>query len=220
MCRVQHGALDGIRDPKLAVVLIGTNNIGNSGHSADAVACGIHLLLRTLLLKSQEKQTGTQEEIEVEVDPQMKAMTTKAETTKAQRKRKRKMKILLLAVLPRGRGQSRSATTGATRHGAEIMKLNTLIRKYVDDINSASGGRVRDSNGAGAAAATVVDGERSVFYLDTSQQFLDRDELLYKTKAAASVAAQYYQEDSLHLNARGYDVLAKAIAPMVQEILG
>jgi lysophospholipase L1-like esterase len=48
--RVQHGELDAI-SPAVAVILIGTNNIGNVGHKASPVAAGVRLLLDELRAK-------------------------------------------------------------------------------------------------------------------------------------------------------------------------
>ena len=48
--RVNSGELDGIA-PKVVVVLIGTNNIGNVGHKAPEVARGVELLLEAVRQK-------------------------------------------------------------------------------------------------------------------------------------------------------------------------
>ena len=45
--RVQNGAVDFV-NPKVVVLLIGTNNIGNSGHDPTQVADGIRKLLQEL----------------------------------------------------------------------------------------------------------------------------------------------------------------------------
>ncbi len=45
--RVQNGLLEGL-SPKVLVLLIGTNNIGNAGHRAVGVATGIGLLLKAI----------------------------------------------------------------------------------------------------------------------------------------------------------------------------
>lgn len=52
--RVLNGEVDGL-SPKLVVLLIGTNNIGNAGHSGLDTAEGVKLLVNTLL----EKLPGT-----------------------------------------------------------------------------------------------------------------------------------------------------------------
>ena len=49
--RVQHGEVDAI-NPECAVILIGTNNIGNVGHKAEPIAAGIRLLLDELRTRS------------------------------------------------------------------------------------------------------------------------------------------------------------------------
>eukprot|EP00913_Durusdinium_trenchii_P010683 g10023.t1 len=51
--RVQQGALDNL-DPLLLVLMIGTNNIGNSGHKAQQIAEGIQKLLQELTLWPSE----------------------------------------------------------------------------------------------------------------------------------------------------------------------
>jgi hypothetical protein len=156
------------------------------------------------------------------------------------------MKVLLLAVLPRGRAESR--TSGATKYGGEIAKLNSRIRQYVEKINTNTNTNTHgkptdmrvdvdidnsrsdgdgdgdsdsdgDGNSDGGVGVSADQGER-VVYLDVGHTFVDRQELLYKTKAASSVAAQYYFPDSLHLSAGGYDALAAAIAPVIQRIMG
>lgn len=48
--RLDHGNLDGI-SPKLAVVMIGTNNAGNAGHPAEATAEGIKAIVKKLRTK-------------------------------------------------------------------------------------------------------------------------------------------------------------------------
>lgn len=51
--RVENGEVDGL-SPKLVVLLIGTNNIGNAGHGGVETAQGIELLVRTLRSKLPE----------------------------------------------------------------------------------------------------------------------------------------------------------------------
>ena len=51
--RVQNGEVDAI-SPEVAVILIGTNNIGNVGHKAEPVAAGIRLLLDELRARLPE----------------------------------------------------------------------------------------------------------------------------------------------------------------------
>lgn len=50
MWRVQNGALDNL-SPKVIVLQIGTNNLGNSGHKARETANGIRLLLDELYIR-------------------------------------------------------------------------------------------------------------------------------------------------------------------------
>jgi lysophospholipase L1-like esterase len=45
--RVQNGALEHL-SPRVLVVMIGTNNVGNSGHPEHEIAAGIHLLITEL----------------------------------------------------------------------------------------------------------------------------------------------------------------------------
>lgn len=51
--RIENGELDGI-NPKLAVMMIGTNNIGNSGQSAEDTAKGIECLVKAIHEKLPE----------------------------------------------------------------------------------------------------------------------------------------------------------------------
>lgn len=48
--RLDHGAVDGYA-PRGVVLLIGTNNLGNSGHSADDTAAGVDAVVRSLRAK-------------------------------------------------------------------------------------------------------------------------------------------------------------------------
>ena len=48
--RVQDGALNEI-NPKVLVLLAGTNNVGNSGHSPSQIAAGIHRLLQEITMQ-------------------------------------------------------------------------------------------------------------------------------------------------------------------------
>eukprot|EP01047_Picozoa_sp_COSAG01_P000806 COSAG01_NODE_16_length_40091_cov_15.728646_19_plen_174_part_00 len=47
-CRVQHGEVEPLTKARCAVILIGTNNLGNVGHRAGAVAAGAALLIGEL----------------------------------------------------------------------------------------------------------------------------------------------------------------------------
>jgi lysophospholipase L1-like esterase len=51
--RLEHGEIDGIA-PKLAVILIGTNNVKPARHAPEAIAAGIAKIVRTLRQKTPE----------------------------------------------------------------------------------------------------------------------------------------------------------------------
>jgi lysophospholipase L1-like esterase len=48
--RLTHGELDGLA-PKLVVLMIGTNNLGNAGHSAAETAAGVSKVIDTITAK-------------------------------------------------------------------------------------------------------------------------------------------------------------------------
>jgi beta-glucosidase len=48
--RLDHGAVDEL-NPKVVILLIGTNNIGNSGHGAEPTGAGIKLIVEQLRAK-------------------------------------------------------------------------------------------------------------------------------------------------------------------------
>src|SRR5690606_16683618 len=53
--RLENGNLEG-QDPKVAVIMIGTNNLGNVKHSPEAVIAGITLVVETVQKHSPETE--------------------------------------------------------------------------------------------------------------------------------------------------------------------
>ena len=138
--RLQNGEVDGIA-PKLAIVMIGTNNAGHRQDKPEETAAGVKAIIEEL------------------------------------RTRLPRTKILLLAIFPRGRD------------------ANDALRKLNDATNRILAG--------------CADGEH-VFWLDLQDEFLDAD----------GVLPESIMPDLLHPNEKGYEIWAKAMEPMVRELLG
>lgn len=137
--RIQNGAVDDI-NPKLAVIMIGTNNTGHRQQEPAQTAEGIQRIITELQMRMP------------------------------------KTKILLLAVFPRG----------ATEKNQLRMinhDVNELIKDFAD--------------------------EKSVWFLDINDQFLDDDNKLPKT----------IMPDLLHPNAEGYKIWAEAMEPMIKKLM-
>lgn len=138
--RLDNGELDGL-SPKLAVIMIGTNNTGHRKDPSEHIAAGIKLILERLRTKHP------------------------------------RMKILLLAIFPRSakpQDQPRVINDGA----------NKLIAEFADNEN--------------------------VFFLDINDKFL----------AADGTLPREIMPDLLHPRAKGYQVWAEAIEPMVAKLMG
>jgi len=137
--RLQNGEVAGI-SPKLAILMIGTNNTGQRRDSAKRIAAGIKAIIKELQTRLPET------------------------------------KILLLAIFPRGE------------------KPEDLFRKLNDQVNTI---------------ISAYADNRTVFFLDINNRFLDEKGNLSKT----------IMPDLLHLNAKGYQIWAEAMEPMIKKLL-
>jgi len=133
--RLDHGEIDGI-SPKLAVLMIGTNNRNTTEQIADGI--------KAICLKMRQKLPKT--------------------------------KILMLAIFPRGEGPS--------THREKNAKASELASQIADN--------------------------KSIFYLNINDKFLDDQDIL----------AKEIMPDRLHPNAKGYKIWAEAMEPMVAKLMG
>lgn len=149
--RLQHGNYDGL-NPKLTVLMIGTNNTGHQG--------------RTMKEHQGAVYTSSAEQTAQGVTAIVKLLKEKQP----------KMKILVLAIFPRGADNN-------DKMRKQNQATNKLIAKLADD--------------------------KSVYYLDINQAFLQSDGTLSKD----------IMPDLLHPNAAGYEIWTKAIMGKVKELM-
>ena len=137
--RFNNGAIDDI-NPKLAVLMIGTNNTGHRMDPAKDTALGIQFILSEL----KQRLPNT--------------------------------KVLLLAIFPR------DADAGG-KHRVRNDEINAKIKSFADD--------------------------KTVFFLDIADKFLDADGNLPKD----------IMPDRLHPNSKGYEIWAEAMEPMIKKLM-
>lgn len=136
--RLAHGEIIGL-DPKVVVIMIGTNNVGHGSSNPEQAADGVRAIVSTLLKGLPHA------------------------------------KILLLGVFPRGEQPNDPMRVAVTKTTAGFASLN--------------------------------DGKR-VFFEDIGYAFVRSD----------GVLRTLLMPDRLHLNPDGYDIWAKAIAPLVEKL--
>ncbi len=149
--RLQHGNYDGL-NPKLTVLMIGTNNTGHQGRAMKEHQGAVY--------SSSAEQTAQ-------------GVTA---IVKLLKKKQPKMKILILAIFPRGANNN-------DKMRQQNQATNKLIAKLADD--------------------------KSVYYLDINQAFLEPDGSLSKD----------IMPDLLHPNAAGYKIWSTAIMGKVKELM-
>ena len=136
--RMDNGEILGL-DPKVVVIMIGTNNIGHNSSNPDQTADGVRAIVGKLL-------TGLPH-----------------------------AKLLLLGIFPRGEQPDDPMRIAVKKATEEFSSLNDGKRVYFEDIGYA---------------------------------FVRSD----------GVLRTLLMPDRLHLNSDGYDIWAKAIAPMVEKL--
>tara|TARA_R110000850_G_scaffold42454_35_gene109002 strand:+ start:263 stop:1015 length:753 start_codon:yes stop_codon:yes gene_type:complete len=149
--RLQNGNYDGL-DPKLTVLMIGTNNTGHQGRAMKEHGGAVY--------QSSAKQTA--EGVAAILD--------------LLKEKQPQMKILMLAIFPRG-----ADSNDPKRQQNEAT--NALMAKLADD--------------------------KTVFYMDINQEFLEDDGSLSKE----------IMPDLLHPNATGYEIWAEGIEGKVKELM-
>lgn len=149
--RLQNGNYDGL-NPKVTVLMIGTNNTGHQGRTMKEHGGAIY--------KSSAAQTAQ-------------GVT---DIVKLLKKKQPQMKILLLAIFPRGADNN-------DKMRQQNQTTNKLISKLADD--------------------------KTVFFLDINQSFLQADGTLSKD----------IMPDLLHPNAAGYDIWSNGIMDKVKQLM-
>jgi beta-glucosidase len=170
--RLDNGNIDGIH-PKLAVIMIGTNNSNGNDNTAGEIADGIKAIVKEV----HDKLPDT--------------------------------KILLLGIFPRGAIKDsqieKQLTDAAKKKNQEASVTPDKIAQARDRAMAQ-----RKKNAEANQLASKIADNKTIFYLDIGEKFLETDGTL----------PDDIMPDYLHPNAKGYEIWAEAIEPKVAELLG
>ncbi len=169
--RLDHGNVDGI-SPKLAIIMIGTNNSNGNDNTAEEIADGIKAIVKELRDKLPET------------------------------------KILLLSIFPRGATSDEQLEKVVTQNGKKKVEAGDLPTRIAAARENTM--KQRKKNADASQMASKLADNKTIFYLDIGDKFLQADGTL----------PDDIMPDHLHPNAKGYEIWASAIEPKVSELLG
>jgi len=192
--RLDNGNIDNIH-PKLAVLMIGTNNSNGNDNTAEEIGEGITTIVKRLRDKLPETKV-----LILAIFPRGPVSDAQLEKVATQNIKRR--------IEQAEKAAAASGKTASSEDDKKKMEDAELPGEKAKVLENTKAQRKKNAD-ASAIAAKLAD-NKMVFFLDINDKFLKPDGELPND----------IMPDLLHPNPKGYEIWAEAIEPKVAELLG